>query len=170
MYSVGSERQTVGAFDTRLQQQLLGLGDVSRVLLEMAVAERDRRMGRGLGDTVDRGRGPAVEDREVLERRNPVGGLVELAEVDVIRAAIAVGELGARDAEGSAHLHQREDTSLRGTQTVDRRLLDSGGAAKVRGGVLPALRPLEVDELARRERGAQPLARLVVEQRSSRRR
>ena len=89
-------------------------------------------------------------------------------EVDVLGAAVGVGELGARDGERRAQLDQRQHAALRGASTpspaTSPTLL---GAAEVRRRVLPAVRAAEVDEPARRERGREPLARLVVEQRSS---
>ena len=117
------------------------------------------------------GLGPAVEDGLVLGHGHVARGLVERGEVDVLGAAVAGAQLLARDRERRAHLGERAGRGGAGRSTP------SHGASAI-GSVRPRfvaecsqpLRAGEVDEPARGERGDEPLARLLVDQRPSRRR
>ena len=84
---------------------------------------------------------PAVEHRGVLGDGEPARGIVERGEVDILGAAVAVGQLRPRHRERRAELHQRQDTALGGVQPAAGRLGDPVDAAEVGGRVLPAVRP-----------------------------
>ena len=158
----GAEREPVGAFDAHLPQSLDRAGDRAWVFLS-AAAERFRFDRRGVGDPGDAGLRPTVEDGDVLGDRDPLRRLVEPLEVGVEGAPVVVGQLGARDRELGSQLDQGQDPAPRGADPVGGRRVDLVAAAEVGGGVLPAVRPGEVDQAARGERRPQALARLVVE-------
>ena len=75
---LGAEREPVGPVDPRAAQGVDRLGDVARVALAV-VAERDRVVGRGLGDAGDLRRRPSRGRRPRSRRGDLVGGLVERA-------------------------------------------------------------------------------------------
>ena len=109
---------------------------------------------------------PAASQPWKTARSRPrrfVGGHVEVGEVGVLGAAVGVAQLAARDRECRAQLDQRQHAALLGRDTPSTGASTRLDAAEVRGRVLPAVRAGEVDELARGERGRQPLARLVVD-------
>ena len=90
--------------------------------------------------------------------------VVERVQVDVVRAAVGVAQLAARDRERRAQLDDGQHAAQRGIEAAGRRGGELGRAAEVRRRVLPAVRPGEVDELAGGEGGGQPLAGLVVDE------
>jgi hypothetical protein len=67
---------------------------VQRVPLAV-LTQRDHPVGRRLCDPGDTGALPAVKDGRVLAHGERAGGGVECREVDVLRAAVGVRELGA---------------------------------------------------------------------------
>ena len=126
-------------------------------------AERDRRMRGGLCDADDPRGLEAVEDGRVLGQRDAPHRLVEIVEVDVDRTALEVDQLVARHLEVGAQLDERQHAPLLRLDAVAGRRGEARDAAEVRGRVVEAERPGEVDELARAERRHEVLARLLVE-------
>jgi hypothetical protein len=105
-----------------------------------------------------------VEDGRVLGDDQALGGRVEVVEVDVLRPAIAGGQLGARHREAGAQLGQRQHAAQAALDVVERADVVGADAPEARGRVLPALGALEVDQPARGEAGLQAGARLLVDQ------
>ena len=104
-----------------------------------------------------------MKDGLVLGHGDLVGGVVERPEVGILGAAVDVAELGQLELEAGPHLNQRQHAPLHAGDPFAGGRFERDGAPEVGGRVLPAVRPREVDELAGRERGREPLARLVVE-------
>ena len=95
------------------EQQLDGLGDVARIALAV-VAERDRIVRRGLGDALMPAASQPWKTARVLGGREPCAAASSVVEVDVLGAAVGVGELRARDGERRAQLDERQHAALRG--------------------------------------------------------
>ena len=126
------------------------------------LAERDRGVRAGLGDATDAGVGPAVEDGDVLGVGDPLGGLVQRVEVDVVGAALEVVELGAaRRVNAAAQLDHRQHAPAHRADVLE--VVQRADAAEVGGAVVPPVRAAEVDDLAGGERGLEPLLGLGVE-------
>ena len=163
---LGTEREAVGAVDAGAQQRLDGPGDVARIARRSPRRARSGRAARP--PRSPRCPRPPSRGRPRGSRpRRSVGGLVERVEVDVVGAAVGVAQLGRESANG-ARSSTSGSTRRCAASTPPPGASATRRAAEVRGGVLPAVRAGEVDELARGERGRQALARLVVDQRPGR--
>jgi hypothetical protein len=82
-----------------------------------------------------------VEDRAVLGAGDAMGRRVERLELDVLGAAIAVAQLGAREREVSAQLDHGQHAALQRRHAVARRAAQLARAAEVRRRELPPARP-----------------------------
>ncbi len=158
---IGPERHPIRAGDAVAQQQLDRTSDERRVAVGVA-AERPTIEGY-LGDARDDGV-VAVEDGGAFGDRDLMRGAIERLEVDVVRAAVGVAQLVARQREVGAQFDQRQDAALQGGHAVGGAGAQRLGPAEIGRRVLPAQRSREVDELARRERRCEPVAGLLVEQ------
>ena len=105
-----------------------------------------------------------MEDGLVLGDRNLASGAIEWLEVGVGSTAVVVAQLRARDRELGTDLDEREHPPPERRHTVAGRGSDRLDAAEVGRRVVPPVGPGELDQLARRQRGGEAFARLVVEQ------
>ncbi len=120
------------------------------------------RMRGALGDAFDPAGPVPVEHGDVLPDGDLLHGLVQLGQVEVDGAPIGVVELDARDAELRSHLDQGQHTSL-GPGDALGRSRDRCDPAQVGGRMLPAVRPGEIDQLARGEIRGEPALGFVVD-------
>ena len=119
-------------------------------------------MGRGLFDAGHRAV-PAVEHGLVLGHGDLMGRVVERPEVGVVGAPVGVAQLGPGKLEIGAHLNQRQHLPPQPGHAFAGSGAGRGGAAQVRGRVLPAVGSGEVDQPAAGQRRLEALAGLVVE-------
>ena len=105
----------------------------------------------------------AVEHGGVLRLDELAGGAVEVGEVDVVGAAVAVEQLRARHAERDLELDHRLDPAAHRGDAVERHVGRVDAAERDRR-ELPPVRAGEVDEPARGHAGRQAVARLLVDQ------
>jgi hypothetical protein len=71
-----------------------------------------------------------MEDHAVLGAREAICRFVERGQVDILRAAVGVAELGARQREGGAQLDDRENLALQRPHAVARRSGERGRATE----------------------------------------
>ncbi len=110
----------------------------------------------------DAGRGPAVEDRDVLGHRDPPRRRTKSCQVKIGGPTVGIEQLLTRDRERSPKLDQRQDPALACLQIL------AGGfdirhPSQVRGRMSPAQGTGEVHQLAGAERRHEPLATLGVQ-------
>lgn len=131
------------------------------------LAERAPRVRRHVGDPGDAGVGPAVEHGTGLDPGDPASGRVELVELGVGRAAFDVVDLGARQRERHADLHQREHPPLPQAHPAGFPAAGWPGhaarPAQVDGGARPGAGGGEVDDASRGQQRGQAFSGLVVD-------
>ncbi len=159
---VGAEREPVGALDARVEQGLDGAGHVARIT-GVVTREGDGVMRRRRGHPDDPGCIPTVEDRDVLRPGDLAGRLSQPVQVDVGGTTVGRQQLVPVDREGGPELDERQHPAPLGREPRDRSGAEVVGATEVAGRVVPAERPFELDQLARRERGDQLATALVVD-------
>ena len=160
-----ADGQPVGSVDPGLAERVHRLGHRVGVLRHV-LAVHDRRMRGALGDALDPAGPVAVEDRHVLPDGDLAHRLVQLVEIDVDGAAVGVVQLHPRDLELGPELDQGQDPPLGRRHTLGRSR-DGGDPAQVGGRMRPAVRPVEVDQLAGGQVGGEPRLGLVVDERPS---